>query len=48
MIFFKYLMLYPDHEPIEYDWINFKDLKDSAPFAEAFVNCTEAPLAKYF
>ncbi|MDH3882586.1 MAG: DUF3786 domain-containing protein [Desulfobacterales bacterium] len=48
VILFKYLLLCPDHEPVENDWVSFKDFKDSAPFSGAFVNYTEAPLAKYF
>ena len=48
VVLFKYLLLCPDHDPAENDWVSFKDFKDSAPFAGAFVNYTEAPLAKYF
>jgi hypothetical protein len=48
VILFKYLLLCPDHDPVEKDWVSFKDFKDSAPFAGAFVKYTEAPLAKYF
>jgi hypothetical protein len=48
VILFKYLLLCPDHDPVEKDWVSFRDFKDSAPFAGAFVNYTEAPLAKYF
>lgn len=48
VILFKYLLLCPDHEPDGNDWVSFKDFKDSAPFAGAFFNYTEVPLAKYF
>jgi hypothetical protein len=48
VILFKYLLLCPDHDPVGNDWVSFKDFRDSAPFAGAFVNYTEAPLAKYF
>ena len=48
MVLFKYLLLCPDHDPVENDWVSFKDFRDSAPFAGAFVNYTEIPLAKYF
>ena len=48
VILFKYLLLCPDHDPVENEWLSFKDFKDSAPFSGAFVNYTEAPLAKYF
>ena len=46
VVLFKYLLLCPDHDPVENAWVGFKDFKDSTPFAGAFVNYTEAPLAK--
>jgi hypothetical protein len=48
VILFKYLLLCPDHDPVGKDWVSFKDFRDSAPFAGAFFNYTEVPLAKYF
>ena len=48
VVLFKYLLLCPDHDPAGNDWVSFKDFKDSAPFAGAFFNYTEIPLAKYF
>jgi len=48
VVLFKHLLLCPDDEPLEKDWVSFKDFKDSAPFAGAFVNYTEAPLARNF
>ena len=48
VVLFKYLLLCPDHDPTGNDWVSFKDFKDSAPFAAAFFNYTEIPLAKYF
>jgi len=48
VILFKYLLLCPDDDPIENDWVSFKDFRDSSPFAGSFVNYTEAPMAKYF
>ena len=48
VILFKYLLLCPDDDPINNNWVSFKDFKDSAPFAGSFVNYTEAPMAKYF
>ena len=48
VILFKYLLLCPDHDPAENNWVGFRDFKDSAPFAGAFFNYTEVPLAKYF
>jgi len=48
VVLFKYLLLCPDHDSPEDDWVTFKDFKDAAPFAGAFVNYTEAPLANHF
>ena len=48
VVLFKYLLLCPDHDPVGNDWVSFKDFKDSAPFAGAFFNYTEVPLAKHF
>lgn len=48
VILFKYLLLCPGYDPVESDWVSFKDFKDSAPFSGAFINYTERPLAKYF
>ena len=48
VVLFKYLLLCPDHDPVGNDWVSFKDFRDSAPFAGAFFNYTEVPLAKYF
>ena len=48
VILSKYLLLCPKHDPVEKDWVSFRDFKDSTPFAGAFVNTTEAPLANYY
>ena len=48
VVLFKYLLLCPDDEPIEDEWVTFKDFKDAAPFAGAFTHYTETPLADYF
>jgi hypothetical protein len=48
VILFKYLLLCPGYDPVENDWVSFKDFRDSAPFAGSFVNYTEAPMANYF
>jgi len=48
VILSKYLLLCPKHDPVEKDWVSFRNFKDSAPFAGAFVNYTEAPLADYY
>jgi hypothetical protein len=38
----------PEYDPIEDDWVSFKDFKDAAPFAGSFINYTEVPLAHHF
>jgi hypothetical protein len=48
VILFKYLLLCPSNDPVENDWVSFKDFRDSSPFAGSFINYTEAPIAKYF
>jgi hypothetical protein len=48
VILFKYLLLCPGHDPVENEWVSFKDFRDSSPFAGSFINYTEAPTAKYF
>jgi hypothetical protein len=48
VVLFKYLLLCPGEDPVENDWVSFKDFRDSAPFAGSFVNYTEAPMPKYF
>ena len=48
VVLFKHLLLCPDRDPPGNDWVSFRDFKDSAPFAGAFVNYTEAPMARYF
>ncbi|MBW2437076.1 MAG: DUF3786 domain-containing protein [Desulfobacterales bacterium] len=48
VVLFKYLLLCPEVDPFEDDWVSFKDFKDAAPFAGSFINYTETPLAKHF
>lgn len=44
----KYLLLYPDREPQEADWISYKDFPDAAPFAGGFRANSEQALARHF
>ncbi len=44
----KYLLLCPESEPEENDWISYKDFKDAAPFVEGFRNNAEIPIARNF
>ena len=48
VVLFKYLLLCPEVDPFEDDWVSFKDFKDAAPFAGSFINYTEATLADHF
>ena len=48
VVLFKYLLLCPEYDPVEDDWVSFKDFKDAAPFAGSFINYTETPLADHF
>jgi hypothetical protein len=48
VILFKYLLLCPDHEPIESDWTSYRDFKDSAPLVNNFMNTVERPIARDF
>ncbi len=48
VVLFKYLLLCPVDDPIEDEWVSFKDFKDTTPFAGSFVNYTEAPFANHF
>lgn len=44
----KYLLLCPKNHPKENDWVSYRDFKDAAPFAGAFVINVERPIAKHF
>lgn len=44
----KYLLLCPDTNPVEEDWVSYKDFKDAGPFVGGFVNNTEKALVRYF
>ncbi len=48
VILCKYLLLYPEKEPKPGDWVSYKDFKDTAPFAEGFLNNVERPVARHF
>ena len=48
VILFKYLLLCPDHEPIDSDWTAFRDFKDAAPLVNNFMNTVERPIARVF
>jgi hypothetical protein len=48
VILFKYLLLCPDHEPIEHDWSSYRDFKNATPLVNNFINTVERPIAKDF
>jgi len=48
VVLFKYLLLCPGQEPKEDDWVSYKDFRNAAPFAGAFVNNAERPIAANF
>ncbi len=48
VILCKYLLLYPEKEPKKQEWVSYKDFKDTAPFAEGFLNNVERPIARHF
>lgn len=44
----KYLLMCPDKEPVDTEWVGYNSFKDAAPFAEAFRNNVEKQLACHF
>lgn len=44
----RYLLLCPEKEPLEEEWVSYKDFKDAGPFVGGFVNNTEKALVRYF
>ena len=44
----KYLLMCPEFTPKGDDWVSYKDFKDAAPFAGAFVNTAERPIGENF
>lgn len=44
----KYLLMCPEFTPKGHNWVSYKDFKDAAPFAGAFVNAAERPIAENF
>jgi len=44
----KYLLLCPDESPKNYDWVSFRNLKDSGPLINYSTNEVERAIASYF
>jgi hypothetical protein len=48
VILCKYLLMCPESEPKEDDWVSFKDFKDAAPLIQAFATTVTNPVSKLF
>jgi hypothetical protein len=48
VILCKYLLMCPEIEPTESDWVTYKDFKDAVPFAGGFLNNAEKPIGRMF
>ena len=48
VILCKYLLMCPEYEPREADWVSFKDFKDAAPLIHAFATTVTNPISKMF
>ena len=48
VILCKYILLCPNNSPKEKEWVSFRDLKDSGPLTNYFVNDVERAIATFF
>jgi hypothetical protein len=48
VILCKYLLMCPQFEPKEDNWVSFKDFKDAAPLIHAFATTVTNPVSKLF
>jgi len=48
VILCKYILLCPQIPPKKKDWVSFRDLKDSGPLTNYFMNDVEQAIATYF
>ncbi|MBW1841169.1 MAG: DUF3786 domain-containing protein [Deltaproteobacteria bacterium] len=44
----NYLLRCPDAEPVNNDWVSYRDFKDSGPLTAYFANAVEKPVADHF
>jgi hypothetical protein len=44
----RYLLLYPKTNPIDDQWVSYRDFKDSGPLTKFFLNAVEQPVANHF
>jgi hypothetical protein len=48
VILFKYLLLCPNHESTQAEWISYRDFKDAAPLVNNFMNNVERAITRNF
>ncbi len=48
VILCRYVIMCPESEPMETDWVTYKDFRDAAPFAGGFMNNAERPIGLTF
>lgn len=48
VILCKYLLMCPQSEPLENEWVSFKDFKDAAPLIHSFATTVTNPICKMF
>ena len=44
----RYLLLYPKTNPIDDQWVSYRDFKDSGPLTTFFLTAVEQPVAHHF
>mgnify|MGYP001146766822 FL=1 len=44
----RYLLLYPKTNPIDDQWVSYRDFKDSGPLTKFFLTAVEQPVAHHF
>lgn len=44
----NYLLRCPDEEPVNDEWVSYRDFKDSGPLTVFFANAVEKPVAEHF
>ena len=48
VILCKYLLLCPESEPVEGEWVTYREFKDALPFVGGFAQNTERPIGQGF
>lgn len=44
----RYLLMCPNAEPSQNEWVSFKDFRDSGPLVTFYLNDVEKPIAKHY